>query len=497
MVTNNSTSKISRFHDTIFFILALGLFFYSSSRACLLSLTCDEASTYFSHLPNSIWSCFYSEFCWFDANNHLLNTFLMQISTSVFGVSEWTLRLPNLIGHIIYLIFSILLIRKNSKSLFLGIVGFCLLNLNPFLLEFFSLARGYGLGVGWMMMSIYFLFCWIGSKEFTLGIYCYVGAFFAVLSNFIFLNYWACLTAVLIFFILEKQIYEKNENRINSLFKSFGLPIFSSLGLFFLVKNPIQFLKSKGEFAFGTEKLSDSFVELVRVSLMSQGYFNPNTTAIFVFISLVLSGTSILFAIFYFLKQRDKLFSRIHLAGVSLMVLMILAMVVQFYLIDIKYLMGRKSIMLLPFFGLSTYLLLESIYRNKGKYKNWAVGLALLISVFSFNHIYRTFDLKETTEWSYDAYTKDMIHYLDGNLKENQEIELGVFWIYGPSSEFYQQYLSIKKIKKVNRLREEDFNEIETAELIYIRKDQMDIVRNKYILEKEFGSAGVLLKKKK
>jgi hypothetical protein len=46
-------------------------------------------------------------------------------------------------------------------------------------------------------------------------------------------------------------------------------------------------------------------------------------------------------------------------------------------------------------------------------------------------------------------------------------------------------------------LREEDFNEIETAELIYIRKDQMDIVRNKYILEKEFGSAGVLLKKKK
>ena len=90
-----------------------------------------------------------------------------------------------------------------------------------------------------------------------------------------------------------------------------------------------------------------------------------------------------------------------------------------------------------------------------------------------------------------------MIHYLDGNLKENQEIELGVFWIYGPSSEFYQQYLSIKKIKKVNRLREEDFNEIETAELIYIRKDQMDIVRNKYILEKEFGSAGVLLKKKK
>jgi hypothetical protein len=59
MITNNFTSKISRFQDAILFILALGLIIYSSSRATLLSLTCDEASTYFSHVPNSIWSCFF------------------------------------------------------------------------------------------------------------------------------------------------------------------------------------------------------------------------------------------------------------------------------------------------------------------------------------------------------------------------------------------------------------------------------------------------------
>lgn len=71
MITRNSISKKNRFQDVIFFILAFGLIIYSSSRASFLSLTCDEASTYFSHVPNSIWSCFFSESCWFDAK-HLI-----------------------------------------------------------------------------------------------------------------------------------------------------------------------------------------------------------------------------------------------------------------------------------------------------------------------------------------------------------------------------------------------------------------------------------------
>jgi len=495
MITNNFTSKISRFQDAILFILALGLIIYSSSRATLLSLTCDEASTYFSHVPNSIWSCFFSESCWVDANNHLLNTFLMQVSIGAFGISELTLRLPNLFGHLIYLIFSILLVRRYSNNLWIGIAGFCLLNLNPFLLEFFSLARGYGLGVGWMMVSIYFLFRWVESRELNLGMYCYVGAFLAVLSNFIFLNYWASATAVFIFFILEKQFFGENEKQGSSFLKSIGLPVLSSIALFFLIKNPIQFLQSKGEFVYGAESLVESFVGMVRVSVMSQGYFNPNTTTVFVIISLCLLSFSLFFGVSYFFKKRKNSFSKIHFAGVGLLSLMMLAMVVQYYLLDVKYLMGRKSTMLFPFFGLGVYLFLEFSFREKSK--NWTIGFALLISVFSFNHFYRTFDLKETVEWNYDAYTKDMIQYLDENEEQDQKINLGVFWIYEPASEFYKKYFSIMKIGKVERLTKVNFDEIDVFDFIYIRKDQMDLVQDKYILEKEFGSAGALFKKKK
>lgn len=494
MITNNFTSKKLRFQNTIFFILALGLIIYTSSRAALLSLTCDEASTYFSHVPNSIWTCFFSESCWVDANNHLLNTFFMQISIGVFGISEWTLRFPNLFGHFIYLIFSILLVRKYSSNFWIAIGGFCLLNLNPFLIEFFSLARGYGLGVGCMMMSIYYLFRWVESEKIKLGMYCYIGAFLAVLSNFIFLNYWASATAIFIFFILEKQFFRKNETEKNKLLKIIGLPILSSIGLYFLIKNPIQFLQSKGEFVYGAESLEETFVGMVQASVMSQGYFNPNTTNVFILLSLILLGFSTIVGVFYFLKNRNNHFSKIYFSGIGLMVLMMMAMVVQYHLLDVKYLLGRKSTMLLPFFGLSVYLFLEFLFR--GKNKNWTVGFAVLISVFSFNHFYRTFDLKETVEWDYDAYTKDMIQYLDGKIANDEQIDLGVFWIYGPASEFYQMYFSIDEIEKVERLDEGDFEEIDAFDFIYIRIDQVDLVKDKYILERKFGRAGALLKKK-
>ena len=168
-------------------------------------------------------------------------------------------------------------------------------------------------------------------------------------------------------------------------------------------------MRSNGEFVYGTESLFESYVGMVKVSVMSQGYFNPFTTNVFILLSICLLSFSIVFSVFYFLKKRENTFSKIYFGGVSLMVLMLLAMIVQYYLLDVKYLAGRKAIILFPFFGMSVFLFLEFLFR--GINKNWTIGFAILISTFSFNHFYRTFDLKETVEWDYDAYTKDMVKY--------------------------------------------------------------------------------------
>ena len=79
------------------------------------------------------------------ANNHWLNTALMKLSRWAFGDSELALRLPNILAFPIYAasVMAILRIVRPAGRL----VGVLIFFGNPFVLEFFGLARGYGLAM--------------------------------------------------------------------------------------------------------------------------------------------------------------------------------------------------------------------------------------------------------------------------------------------------------------------------------------------------------------
>src|ERR1051326_1907428 len=138
-------------------IIAMGvlLFCYTAFRACTLSFSWDESYSYLEFVRHHWWLP--HEFNTMAANDHLLNTWLMKICASLFGIYELSLRLPNLAAHLLYLFFSAKIAMQMGKN-FLPILTFILLNFNPYLLDFFSAARGYGLSMGLMMASLYFIF---------------------------------------------------------------------------------------------------------------------------------------------------------------------------------------------------------------------------------------------------------------------------------------------------------------------------------------------------
>src|SRR6267378_458085 len=69
---------------------------WTISRAAVQSITIDEAMTYnifvFNRLP-----------FWPSGSNHILNSLLMYVCTKLFGVSQFTARLPALIGAALYI----------------------------------------------------------------------------------------------------------------------------------------------------------------------------------------------------------------------------------------------------------------------------------------------------------------------------------------------------------------------------------------------------------
>ncbi|MDO8898819.1 MAG: hypothetical protein Q7V19_14310, partial [Bacteroidales bacterium] len=91
------------------------------------------------------------------ANNHLINTWLIRQSTRLSGSnSELALRFPNVLAFLVYGIAVWLILKPWKNNPLLYFSGYGLLLLNPYMIDFFSLARGYGLALAFGLMAIYF-----------------------------------------------------------------------------------------------------------------------------------------------------------------------------------------------------------------------------------------------------------------------------------------------------------------------------------------------------
>src|SRR5437667_10805325 len=136
-----------RAHRSILFLLgviAALLLAYACARAYTVSFKHDESISYAIVAEHSTAKS--------TANHHSLNTRLMTWSYRSFGSREWALRLPNIVAFFLYLGFGLWLLRELAWPWM--VFGFVLLFLNPFLLEFFSLARGYGLALSLSVVAV-------------------------------------------------------------------------------------------------------------------------------------------------------------------------------------------------------------------------------------------------------------------------------------------------------------------------------------------------------
>src|SRR3712207_3878334 len=115
---------LTRTSNYIALLLALLLLFYTGYRAATLSFTIDESQSYHQFVPLSFMEIV-SYNTEFSANNHILNTLCMKLSSWLFGPSELALRLHNVIAHGIYLLCSFLILQRYTKGVAL-VCGFIL-----------------------------------------------------------------------------------------------------------------------------------------------------------------------------------------------------------------------------------------------------------------------------------------------------------------------------------------------------------------------------------
>ena len=235
-------------------VTAIFALLWAVARACVQSITIDEADTYL------VWVARHDPSHWEAAsNNHVLNSLLMRLFTSVFGVSHLSVRAPALLGAALYILAAYLLCRKLTPELRLQWPVFVCLVYNPFIFDYLVAARGYALALGFLMcMLAVAAYTRLDAAACALCSVC-AALSFAANFSFAFVDAFAML-AILAWACARTQATQTRARLL-------GACMLPGLLVSVFLSVPAVLHWPKGQLGYGAHSLGEMFATVARASL--------------------------------------------------------------------------------------------------------------------------------------------------------------------------------------------------------------------------------------
>jgi len=478
-----SSWRKGKVHNGLFAALAAFTLAYLFLRMVRIPITHDEAGTILNFAQQPLWDILtYKDPI---PNNHIFNTLLVKGSHAVFGLAEWACRWPNLMAGALYILYGFLLLRlltgiHNFKS----IAGIILLLGNPYLLEFFALARGYGLSVGLMMASLYYIQRGkLRDHWFSLGF-----AALAVYANLTLLNYFIPLLTLVLFL--------RWKDSLKDYLRSILPALVISLVLTGLLALPVIRMIGTDQFRFWGTKgfMADTLEPLLRSSLMGEAYFGTWTGTLFTVI-LVVSGILLfLYAIRMLWKRRFKAMHQPRFQLLFLFFGTLFYNILQHHIAGVPYLNARTALFFYPLYCLA---LLAILTEEKG-FPRVKSALIVVLTGFSIWHMSRTWNLHSSREWWFDGDNRKVMEWIASDTagRPDDKASLKCNWLFQPSLTYYvkTRYADVTGLPPYNKT-------IDTSELVdyyYITSDDRNAWFDRhYVVAQSFAWDSRFLMKKK
>lgn len=384
-------------------------FIYVVARAWNVAFTHDEALTWQIITGNGDLAN--------TANNHWLNTWLSDLSLQLPGKPELLLRLPNVIGFLVFGWFTLRITTRYFSTL-TGTALVLLLLGNAYLLDYFSLSRGYGISLGMLLACLYYLL--LPKYTYQTALYTSFFAIGGVVANLNFTNLFL-LIHLWIFMQLMRQPETRNV-------KSFLLFIPFGIVSWFVITR-LFFLKNQNQLYFGVESFKTTLDYLIYSVLYNYRGLKS--------ILWIRSGFFVLSAVSFFLlwKQRDRVTLLLfYLTFGSIGILL-----VQHHVFHTLYPLDRSSILFIPLFIL---YFAASFDRFAWKHSTISriipgsiLGLGLVVTSYQFT----CYNWSHTLTWPEFEHSKDALLLIEKDItvKRDSIHSLEVNWIYEPSTNFY------------------------------------------------------------
>lgn len=476
-------------------LLGLLLFFYIVQRAALLSLTHDEsATTNLVFVPLA--DIMFAPTQFHTANNHILNSILMKWSVLLFGWKEWSIRLPNVLLFVFYFAAAVWYMNRLTKSFPVRIAGIIILCSVPYLLDFFSLARGYGMANAFTLPAFVLLVGYFHSAEKKYLSLSFIFAALAVYSNFTWLNVylglWLLLNCGTVLFFSK----ENGKSLLKSLLSINLYPFAIAIFLTLLIYKPISYLRTQDEFRWGASEWITSFKSFINDLLYGHSFYltdQEQSAQIITFFLILLTGICCLLFTRHFLRYKKNAFATFHakasLLSLLLIVIIIAATIAQRHLLHTFYIDGRKATLYIPIllsFLVASASWLKEKYRTAGK-SYWILLSAVFIAQFCLS-----FNFKSCREWWYDASSKQALLTICSDSTTSNKT--AVNWLFIHSFNVYNNHFYNRCISKIVRTDAAD-DQLADIDYYYIIGDEIRNIHPVYKPVKRFFWDRFLLKK--
>jgi hypothetical protein len=452
--------------------IAACVFAVNIYRAAHQSITADEAFTFDWYIVTPLdWF-----FTIYSANNHVLQTLLSRISVQTLGLSELTFRLPSLLGGLLYLVFVYKVCRHVFKNQWTFLLGMAALTLNPFIMDYLSAARGYGMALGLFMAALYLVIRFLddpwesADADHVSGAAILLGLSISANLVFLFPAIALSITLTLLRLADAKQTGDWNQRLawiIDRVWLGMAVPAVLLLAI------PLAHA-SRNAFYFGKDSLRETARSVVERSLFHQyeilrpetipGMVSRTTEIVtdwIVPLMLAVALAALAPVCWRWLRERDfqrlgKLDRTYFLIGTVFAISLGMSLAAH-ALAGVAYPSDRTAIYLAALLTFEWIMLIEKalalprVHRALGMLASAPAAIAILLFLSGFTTSYYY-------EWRYDAGTKRIFRLLQGRVLQGKDqfssarqMKVGVTWMLDFSFNFYRRMYHADWLAKVTR----------------------------------------------
>jgi hypothetical protein len=420
MSASSTSLAHSRRENLLVFACAFIRFAICCYRAAHQSITIDEATTY-NQFVSGPWNKLFGPY---DANNHILSSFLIKLTVTIGGLNEFTIRFPSLIAGL-FLTIGVFWLLKQAKSPILRWIAFAVFCTYPMIFDFSIVARGYSLSLAFFVWALYFA---IGRRYRLAGFL--IGLSIAANLATVFPSL-ALISVVILF--------ERKEEA----FLNLVVPAFLTAGL---ITGHSLWKAQRGQFYIGYPELHTAVSSFVFTSL----HPSPSRDGI-------LGGTEEANWIAWFgLPLLGLLAAGLTLWGKDLrrliplltLAITLIGLMLARWLFAVNY-PADRTCLYFPILALVAWAIAGDALKNR-----YLLALCVLPGLLLVIQFCTQLQMGSFQFWRSEADNRQIATLIQQASagKSPESLTLSTNWLHQPALEFYRRYLHIEALKPIDRL---------------------------------------------